>query len=169
MLTPMRTAVAGLVALCVLVSGCLFVVNRHPDVVLAGNNFKVVKSDIVGTSRGLVLLGFIPVLEPTRIKALSRVHSWAGLQKGRPQTLANLVEERSQLNLLLFQVPEISIRADVVEFTGPPPEKIIFPKGLSKPGESQPYIMHRFPREPDIQPTRDEQGAEQEKRDGAPQ
>lgn len=164
-----RTIVAGLGALCVLLSGCQVALNASPDVVLAGDNFEVVKSNVVGKSRGLALLGFIPIVEPTRIKALSHMHAWAGLETGRPQALANLVEERSQLNLLLFQVPEISIRADVVEFTGPPPEKIIFPRGLSQPGESQPYILHRFPREPGTRPPPDGQGAEQQKREDTSQ
>lgn len=135
------------VAVCLAAAGCQMAFHSPPSVVLAGNNYKMLKPNIVGTSRGLTLIGLLHVWEPTRVAALSKVHRDARLEPGRPQTLCNVVVDRTMTDLVLFQIPAVTVRADAIEFTGPPPQKILYPKGLDGPGQTMPYIVHSFPQE----------------------
>ena len=71
-------------------------------------------------SGGFKLLGFITIRSPSYVQAMSRLYSKAGVVEGRAQALANVVYETGGMNLILFSLPKIRVRADLVEFTGPP-------------------------------------------------
>jgi len=80
----------------------------------------------VGQCKGFSLLGIITLVPARFSMAMDRLYAQAEMQPGRPQTLANLVVERSSTYLILYSIPRVSIRADVVEFVppvpaGPPP------------------------------------------------
>jgi hypothetical protein len=97
------------------------------DVWLEQANFVEVKTNVVGQSKGFSLLGIITLVPARFGTAMDRLYAEAAMQPGRPQTLANLVTERSSTFLILYSIPRVSIRADVVEFVpvapaGPRPE-----------------------------------------------
>lgn len=79
-------------------------------------NFVVVKANNLGHSGGFALLGLITIVQPRCNTALNRLYEDAGMQPGRSQTLANVVVEKSSSYWILFSLPEITVRADLVEF-----------------------------------------------------
>ena len=102
-------------------------------------NFATVKTNVVGQCKGFALLGIITIVPARLSTAMDRLYAQAQMQPGRPQTLANLVVERSSTFLILYSIPRVSIRADVVEFVppstaGPSPA----PPGGTRPALSVP-------------------------------
>jgi hypothetical protein len=86
--------------------------------VLARKNFRIVKANIEGTSTGLTLLGVIPVDPPTRAKAVALLWARSGLQPiGGAYALTNLAVDESNGYFVLFSLPAVTVRADIVEFT----------------------------------------------------
>ena len=83
---------------------------------LAKDNFFVVKTNVVGTSRGFSLLGIITIIPATLNKAMNRLYTAAEMQQGRPQTVAHLIIEHNSTYWILFGIPELNVRADIVEF-----------------------------------------------------
>ena len=109
-------------------------IHNQTEVKLSEGNFSVMKTNVVGQSRGFSLLGFI-TLVPARFQvAMDRLYTKAQMQSGRPQTLGNVVMEKTSAYWILFSVPRVSVRADVVEFT-PNRPMILVPHG---PDESSP-------------------------------
>jgi hypothetical protein len=79
-------------------------------------NFIMVKTNVTGQSKGFALLGLL-TLSPARFStAMDRMYGAADVHVGRPQTLANVVAERSSSYYVLFSIPRVQVRADVVEF-----------------------------------------------------
>ena len=88
------------------------------SVSLAGNNYKLIKEGVKGTSSGFRLLGVIPIVSPTHAGAKADLYESIGQPlTGRSVALANETEDRSSLYLILFSIPTITVTADVVEFT----------------------------------------------------
>jgi hypothetical protein len=88
-------------------------------------NFAVVKTNVVGECKGFALLGLVTVVPAEFSTAMDRLYVRAEMQPGRAQTLGNTLIERSSTYLILFSIPKVSVRADVLEFvpaspTGPP-------------------------------------------------
>jgi hypothetical protein len=90
--------------------------NTQTSVNLSEGNFVVVKTNVVGRSKGFSLLGLITIYPATTTKAISRLYAEAGMQEGKPKTVAHLVIEHSSMYFILFSIPEISARADIVQF-----------------------------------------------------
>lgn len=89
------------------------------EVKLEQANFRILKPNVVGECKGFALFGII-TLDPARFStAMDRVQSRAAIVPGTAQTLANVVVERSSSYWILFSIPRVSIRADVVEFIPP--------------------------------------------------
>jgi len=84
---------------------------------LSKKNFHIVKANAIGKSSGFELFGFIPFAQPTYSEAMSDLYEKAGVTEGKAQTLTNVTQERSSLYLLLFSIPTLTVRADVIEFT----------------------------------------------------
>jgi hypothetical protein len=99
--------------------------HERTTVELANDNFLLVKTNVVGRSRGFSLLGIITIVPATLTKAMSQMYMTAAMSYGQPQTFAHLVVERTSTYWILFGVPEVDVRADIVEF---------------KPNESHPAI-----------------------------
>jgi len=79
-------------------------------------NFSTVKTNVMGQCKGFSLFGII-TLAPARFStAMDRLYVRAEMRQGRAQTLANVVVERSSTFLILYSIPRVSIRADIVEF-----------------------------------------------------
>ena len=84
-------------------------------------DFVVVKTNVVGRCKGFALLGLITLSPAKFSKAIERLYAQAEIQQGRPQTLANVVIERSSSFFILFSIPQVSVRGDLVEFVRPEP------------------------------------------------
>jgi hypothetical protein len=86
-------------------------------VTLMENNFHIVQTNIIGKSRGFKLLGLITIKPSSHTRAMSQLYGKAQVQPGKPQALANVVRENSSTFLILFSLPKVTIRADLIEFT----------------------------------------------------
>src|SRR5262245_66008023 len=91
-------------------------VHRETSIRLDQANFGVVKTNLAGRSQGFALLGIITIVPARFTDALNRIYSEAGMQRGRPQTLANITVERSSAYWILFSIPRVSVHADLVAF-----------------------------------------------------
>jgi hypothetical protein len=93
------------------------------DVNLTGNNYRVIKAGARGEDFGFRLFGIIPFVSPSYADAQAELYASVGESlKGRAVALANQTEDWSTLYLILFSIPKITLTADVIEFTGPPPD-----------------------------------------------
>jgi len=91
---------------------------------LSQANYRVVRTGVKGESRGFVLLVFFNVVPTSLSDAMDRLYDAAGLEPGGSWALANAVIEQQSRSFLLFSLPRVRVRADVVEFVpaaGPPP------------------------------------------------
>lgn len=86
------------------------------QVQLSEGNFRVVRSNAVGQSSGFRLLGFIPITSATYEAALSDLYARAGSPEGLPQVLVNVTQEKTYPYFVLFSLPTLTIRADIIEF-----------------------------------------------------
>ncbi len=86
-------------------------------VTLMGNNFRVIETNMIGKSRGFKLLGLITIKPASYTKAMSRLYGQAQIEAGRPQALANVVHESGSTFFILFSLPRVTVRADLLEFT----------------------------------------------------
>jgi hypothetical protein len=84
-------------------------------------NYRIVKANVVGHDTGFYLLGIIPIVSPEDTSAMAHLYRQVGQMEGRSLAMANVVQERSDLYLILFSFPRLSIRADFIEFV---PEKM---------------------------------------------
>jgi hypothetical protein len=119
-------------------------IHNQTELKLTEGNFEVMKTNVVGQARGFSLLGFI-TLVPARFQtAMDRLYISAQMQSGKPQTLGNLIMEKTSAYWILFSIPRVSVRADVVEFM-PNTATILIPHAPmdssppegNKPGTSQ--------------------------------
>jgi hypothetical protein len=91
-------------------------IHNNTEVRIQEKNFIVIKTNLVGQSKGFSLLGILTIVPAKFTKAMSRLYVQAEMQPGRPQTLENLIMEKDALYLILFSIPRTAIRADVIEF-----------------------------------------------------
>jgi hypothetical protein len=95
-------------------------IHNNTDVRLQDRNFIVVRTNVMGQSKGFALLGLLTIDPAKFTTAMSRLYDHADLKLQRPQTLVNLVMEKDSSFYILFSIPRTSIRADVIEFTSVP-------------------------------------------------
>jgi hypothetical protein len=110
----------------------------HTDtrVSLSEDNFLLVRTNIVGRSRGFSLLGIITIYPATLTKAMTQFYETAQMKTGRPQTSAHLIIEHSSQYYILFGIPEVDVRADIVEFAS---------HSVSAGGDAQTKQPHKLP------------------------
>ena len=88
------------------------------SVALSGKNYKMIKAGAKGQSYGFRLLGILPFGSPNHAAARRSLYSSVHEPlTGRAAALANEMEDRSTLYLILFSIPKLTITADVIEFT----------------------------------------------------
>lgn len=80
-------------------------------------NYRVVKANAVGSSSGFKLFMVIPIVPTRYTTAMGRLQEQAGVTEGTAQAVVNVAQEQSSLYLLLFSIPKLTIRADIIEFT----------------------------------------------------
>jgi hypothetical protein len=91
-------------------------IHNQTDVKLTESNFATVKTNVVGQCKGFALLGLITIVPAQFTVAMNRLYEKAEIPPGHPRTLADLVMERTSSYWILFSIPKVSVRADVVEF-----------------------------------------------------
>jgi len=92
-------------------------IHNQTDVKLTEGNFVVVKTNVVGQARGFALLGFITMFPARFETAMDRLYTKAEMQSGKAQTLGNVIMEKTSAYWILFSIPRVTVRADLVEFT----------------------------------------------------
>jgi hypothetical protein len=117
----MKVIIYALLILLLAFGGCsgkgVFKVSSGTQVDLSRKNYRVVKSNAVGTSSGFRLLGIIPFASPSYTSAMSDLYKDAKVQDGSANALVNVTQEESGLYLILFSIPKLTVRADIIEFT----------------------------------------------------
>ncbi len=116
-------------------------VNDETRVDLAGDNFALVKTNVLGRSKGFALLGFITIYPAALSKAMNRMYAAAQMHPGRPETVAHLVVERSSSYWILFGIPKVEVRADIVEFR---PQATASQSASAHAGAAKPLTPSRF-------------------------
>lgn len=111
-----------LLALAPLLGGCLVTsdldAGSSTEVQLTQSNYRYVQQNLRGTDTGFWLLGVIPFVSPSVTHAMDDVVVQARLMEGASsRALVHVAQERSWNFFLLFALPQIAVRADVVEFT----------------------------------------------------
>jgi hypothetical protein len=91
-------------------------ISAGTEVRLSQPNFRLVRADIVGSSTGFKLLGIFTFKSPAYAEVITRLYKNAGVSIGKAQTLVNVVYEQTQPYFILFSLPKITVRADLVEF-----------------------------------------------------
>ena len=120
-------------------------IHNQTELKLSEGNFSVVKTNVVGEARGFALLGFITV-KPARFQtAMDQLYSKAQMQSGQPQTLGNIIMEKTSAYWILFSIPHVSVRADLLEFT-PNRPLLVIPHSVP-PDESEPSTPLKPPGE----------------------
>jgi hypothetical protein len=95
-------------------------IRSQTDIKLSAANFVTVKTNVAGRCRGFALLGLITIVPPKFNTAMDRLYARAQMQTGKPQTLANVIIEKTSSYWILFSLPQYSVRASVVEFVPEP-------------------------------------------------
>jgi hypothetical protein len=85
-------------------------------VVLSRPNFRLIRANAIGESTGFKLLGLLTFKSPEYAEAITRLYRQAGISGGRPQTFVNVVYDQTSTFFLLFSLPKITVRGDLVEF-----------------------------------------------------
>jgi hypothetical protein len=84
---------------------------------LSRQNFKIVKANAIGSSVGFNFLGLITLKAPGYAEAITQLYQQTGVFEGKAQALVNVVHESSSTYFILFALPKITVRADIIEFT----------------------------------------------------
>jgi hypothetical protein len=86
-------------------------------VALNTKNYRLVKPGALGASYGFKLLGLFPMASPHYATARSKLYASVDQPlAGKAVALANELEDKSTMYLILFSVPKLTITADVIEF-----------------------------------------------------
>jgi hypothetical protein len=118
-------SVAVAILFILVASGCAGSIGKMPQATqsethLDRANFRVIKASARGEDQGFYLLGFIPILMPSISDATDRLMQGISAE-GRAVSLTNVTQERQTLYLVLFSLPKIVVRADVIEFLADQP------------------------------------------------
>jgi hypothetical protein len=112
------TAAASMMVSCVSSNGGRMDQSNETRVGLDSNNYRMIRAGARGESRGFKLLGIIPLVTPSFADAKAALYSNSGENlTGRSIAIANQTQDSSTLNLIIFQIPKVTITADIVEFT----------------------------------------------------
>jgi hypothetical protein len=83
---------------------------------LSRKNFKIVKANAFGSSVGFSFLGIFSLKSPSYEEALTQLYRSADVSEGKSQALVNVMHEQTSTYFILFALPKITVRADVIEF-----------------------------------------------------
>jgi hypothetical protein len=120
---------ASIAAIGLAATGCSSVGNERggstsTSVSFNRNNYQIIQANAIGHSYGFWMLGIVPIVSPTYSAAKTRLYRSVSVPlTGKAVALANQTWDRSNIYLILFSIPRITITADVIQFTGSPDEK----------------------------------------------
>ena len=83
---------------------------------LSRKNFKIVKANALGHSAGFSFLGLFNLISPSNEEAFTQLYRSIDVPNGKAQTLVNVMHEQTSTYFILFALPKITVRADVIEF-----------------------------------------------------
>jgi len=83
---------------------------------LSSKNFKIVNANVFGSSVGFSFLGLFSLKSPSYEEALTQLYRSTDVSVGKPQALVNVMHEQTSTYFILFALPKITVRADVIEF-----------------------------------------------------
>ena len=66
---------------------------------------------------------------------MDQLYSKAEMKRGEPQTLGNVIMEKTSAYWILFSIPRVSVRADLLEFT---PNRPLLVIPHASPRDSEP-------------------------------
>jgi hypothetical protein len=84
---------------------------------LSRKNFKIIRANASGRSVGFSFLGLFSFKSPRYEEAITQLYQSAGVTEGKSQALVNVMHEQTSTYFILFALPKITVRADVIEFT----------------------------------------------------
>ena len=112
----------GAVAVCLLffVAGCTSTSQmqdyRQDAVPTVQGDYRVIKYNAVGESAGFKLLGIIQFKTATYPKAMADLWEKSGVEEGTATALVNVTEDISSTYFILFSIPKVTIRAEIIEY-----------------------------------------------------
>jgi hypothetical protein len=86
------------------------------SVTLSSDNYRILKTNIVGTDWGINLLGILPIVLPDYTTAIEKLYIAGEVSEGTPQAVVNILQQNTSPFFILFSIPRITFTADVVEF-----------------------------------------------------
>jgi hypothetical protein len=89
------------------------------EVQLKQRNYRVVQTNLRGTSQGFALLGILVLKPPDATEAFAKLLAGVENLEGQAVAVINVMQDSSAPFFLLFSLPTITFRADVVEFVEP--------------------------------------------------
>ena len=93
------------------------------EVHLQQRNYRVIRLNVTGTSRGFALLGLLMLKPPDAAEAFASLYEEGDLRvliaERRALAFVNVMQTSSAPYFLLFSLPQITFRVDVVEFIEP--------------------------------------------------
>ena len=101
-------------------------IQASTSVSLASDNYRILKTNVVGSDWGISFLGILPIVSPDSAKAMAKLYKAGGVSEGKPQAIVNLLQQSTSPYFILFSIPKIMYRADVVEFTKATPPEVTF-------------------------------------------
>lgn len=105
-------------------------------VTLKKQNYRLVKADAKGESKGFSFLGLFSFRQPEYMEAITQLYHAAGISEGKALALVNIAYQQSSTYFILFALPKITVRADVVEFVDGGTVKGLAPQPPNVPAES---------------------------------
>ncbi|HUJ79712.1 MAG TPA: hypothetical protein VLY45_05290 [Nitrospiria bacterium] len=90
---------------------------------LSQNNYRLIRTGAMGQSKGLWLLGVIPLFSPSASEAKTDLYEHLDLgrqMEHKATALINVTEDWSVYYLILVAIPRITITADIIEFIDQP-------------------------------------------------
>jgi hypothetical protein len=83
---------------------------------LSSDNYRILKTNVVGTDWGITLLGIFPIISPDYTTAIEKLYIAGEVSEGKPQAVVNILQQNTAPFFILFSIPRITFTADVVEF-----------------------------------------------------
>ena len=98
-------------------------VSTLTEVHLQQRNYRVIRLNVTGTSQGFALLGLLMLKPPDAAEAFASLYEDGDLRvliaERRALAFVNVMQTSSAPYFLLFSLPQITFRVDVVEFVEP--------------------------------------------------
>jgi len=86
-------------------------------------------------------------MSPDYAEAMAQLYQAGGITEGKAQAIVNVVQQNTSAYFILFGIPRITVRADVVEFTEALPTRGLELRDPTVRPDG-PFILSMIPRTP---------------------